>query len=201
MYMISLWPKWENIDLGRWASHLCLLQGLLDFKTFESELNLRKFLFAHNKLLMLKNLADRTSPDRKSGPTLSGRQNIWKYRCEDAQFSFFFKYLPSVKSILCLLCLNTLVEFDKNFDMHFSVVRVVLLLLQVFFRQMCQYHLSHYRNTFSYSMLHCIPGRWQRSPPSHICHTLAGSHRGAPHQPHQVRPWAIRLELFRKVKT
>ena len=90
MYMISLWPKWENIDLGRWASHLCLLQGLLDFKTFESDLNLRKFLFAHNKLLMLKNLADRTSPDRKSGPTLSGRQNIWKYRCEDAQFSFFF---------------------------------------------------------------------------------------------------------------
>ena len=85
MYMISLWPKWENIDLGRWASHLCLLQGLLDFKTFESELNLRKFLFAHNKLLMLKNLAGRTSLDRKSGPTLSGRQNIWNGRCEDKQ--------------------------------------------------------------------------------------------------------------------
>ena len=49
MYMISLWPKWENIDLGRWASHLCLLQGLLDFKTLESDLNLRKFLLAHKK--------------------------------------------------------------------------------------------------------------------------------------------------------
>ena len=40
-------------------------------------------------------------------------------------------------------------EFDKNLDMHFSVVRVVLLFLQVFFRQLCQYHLSHYRNTFT----------------------------------------------------
>ena len=94
MYMISLWPKWENIDLGRWASHLCLLQGLLDFKTFESDLNLRKFLFAHNKLLMLKNLAGRTSLDRKSGPTLSGRQNIWNDRCEDSQKKIS-KYLPS----------------------------------------------------------------------------------------------------------
>ena len=85
MYMISLWPKWENIDLGRWASHFCLLQGLLDFKTFGSDLNLRKFLLAHNKLLMLKNLAGRTSLDRKSGPKLSGRQNIWNDRCKDSQ--------------------------------------------------------------------------------------------------------------------
>ena len=94
MYMISLWPKWENIDLGRWASHFCLLQGLLDFKTFESDLNLRKFLLAHNKLLMLKNLAGRTSLDRKSGPKLSGRQNIWNDRCEDSQKEIS-KYLPS----------------------------------------------------------------------------------------------------------
>merc|ERR1712223_318274 len=100
MCMISLWPKWENIVLDRWTSHLCLLPGLLDFKTFQSDLNLRKFLLAQNKLLMLKNLADRTSLDRKSGPTLSGRQNIWKYRCEDSQKKI--KYVPSVKSVLCL---------------------------------------------------------------------------------------------------
>ena len=32
-------------------------------------------------------------------------------------------------------------EFDKNFDMHFSVVRVILLLLQMFFHQFCLYTL------------------------------------------------------------
>ena len=62
------------------------------------------------------------------------------------------KCVPSVKSILCLLCLNTLVEFDKNFDMHFSVVRVVLLLLQVFFSSVVPIPLIQ-------SMLHSIPGR------------------------------------------
>ena len=45
-------------------------------------------------------------------------------------------------------------KFDKNFDMHFSVVRVILLLLQVYFRQLYQYHSSHYKNTFTAC---CIP--------------------------------------------
>ena len=199
MYMISLWPKWENIDLGRWASHLCLLQGLFRFQDFRIRLNLRKFLLVQKKenylcwkILLVVHLLIVNQGRHCPAAKISGMTDVKMRKKIQVRTFRQVHSLPSLpqysrgirqKSWHALQRRQSRLAFPAS--VFSSVVSIPLISWQK--------HL--------YSMLHSIPGRWQHSPPSHICHTLAGSHRGAPHQPHQARPWANRLGLYRKFET
>ena len=56
------------------------------------------------------------------------------------------EFSPSVKSIFGFLCLNALMELDKNFDMHLSFFRVILFLLKNRFSSLVR--LKNFQNRF-----------------------------------------------------
>ena len=61
-------------------------------------------------------------------------------------WKIYVKCSPSVKSIFGFLCLDALMELDKNFNMNLSVFRVILFLLKNRFSSLAR--LQNFQNMF-----------------------------------------------------